>query len=537
MSTAVKILDAGGRPVRASRSLRAVGSGYTGARTDRQQTKNWRPGLGSAATDSVTDLPTLRARSRDLERNAPFARGALNTNVINVVGTGLAVLPRIDREFLGLTEDEADAWERQAQRLFSAWAETEECDLTREQDFAGLTSLALLSVLLSGDVLSIRRFKRRPGDLFATKVQLVEADRVSNPRWAPNTDTLVEGVERDADGAAIAYHVLDHHPGDVFGVAKQTWKRIPAYGPEGSRVADLLFQKRRPGQPRGVPYLAPVIEALKQLDTYGESELAATVISSFFTVFVKTMGGGGEGGEVGLPSLFQDEGAEGSREITLGPGLVAELDEGEDVTFADPKRPNSQFDQFVKAFLRQIGVGLDLPYEVLVKHFTASYSASRAALLEAWKAFRTLRRWLARKWCRFWYEAVLEEAIARGLIDAPGFYDHPLVRRAWLGAEWAGPAPGQIDPLKEANAAKVRVELGVSTLQQETAELSGGDWETLHEQRAKEVRLRREAGLEEGSASGDGGEDADEREIDEDGSDDDTEDETGESRRGHVPGS
>jgi lambda family phage portal protein len=480
--------------------------------------------------DTVPDLPTLRARSRDLERHAPLARGALNTNVINVVGTGLTVLPRIDREFLGLSEEEADAWERQAQRLFNAWAETESCDLTREQDFAGLTSLALLSTLLSGDVLSVRRFKRRQGDLFATKVQLVEADRISNPRWAPNTDLLIEGVELDEDGAAIAYHVLDHHPGDAFGVARQTWKRVPAFGPEGSRTASLLFQKRRPGQPRGVPYLAPVIETLKQLDTYGESELQSTVVASFFTAFVKTVGGGAG---VGLESLVEDENTEEARDITLGPGIIAELDEGEDVAFANPMRPNATFDAFVKAFLRQVGVGLDLPYEVLVKHFTASYSASRAALLEARKAFRTLRRWLVGKWCRPWYAAVVEEAVARGLLDAPGFFERPLVRRAWLGADWAGAAAGQIDPKKEAEAARTRVEAGFSTLQQETAELTGGDWEANHEQRAKEIRLRREAGLEEGSSSASAEPGTDDPDVD--GRDDDTEDETGGDRRGHVP--
>src|SRR5690606_17167862 len=297
MSAALVLYDASGREITRHRRVQIGASGYTGARTDRPQTKNWRPGLGSPTSDTVPDLPTLRSRSRDLERNAPIARGALDTNVINVVGTGLKVLPHIDREFLGLSEEEADAWERQAQRLFNAWEE--ECDITRQQTFAGLTPLALLSMLLSGDVLAIRRFKRRPGELVGTKVQLVEADRVSNPRWPPNTDRLIEGVELDADGAPVAYHVLDHHPGDAFGFGKlgaQHWKRVQAFASDGSRLATLLFQRRRPGQPRGVPYLAPVIEALKQLDRYAESELQAAVISSFFTVFVTSPGAGAGAG-------------------------------------------------------------------------------------------------------------------------------------------------------------------------------------------------------------------------------------------------
>ncbi|MCA3266633.1 MAG: phage portal protein, partial [Azospirillum sp.] len=131
----------------------------------------------------------------------------------------------------------------------------------------------------------------------------------------------------------------------------------------------------------------------------------------------------------------------------------------------------------------------------LVKHFTASYSAARAALLEAWKFFRARRAWLARGFCQPMYEEVLIEAVARGWLAAPGFFDDPRAFKAWTGAQWVGPPPGQIDPGKEADAAATMVAHGWKTDAEVTAELTGGDWEVNAAQRKKEIAIARDAGF------------------------------------------
>ena len=84
------------------------------------------------------------------------------------------------------------------------------------------------------------------------------------------------------------------------------------------------------------------------------------------------------------------------------------------------------------------------------------------------------------------YEIWLAEAVARGRITAPGFFDDPLVRAAWCGVRWIGPVQGQIDPLKEANAAVVLVDHGFKTHEQVTREMGGGDWDANVEQLAVE---------------------------------------------------
>jgi capsid protein len=144
---------------------------------------------------------------------------------------------------------------------------------------------------------------------------------------------------------------------------------------------------------------------------------------------------------------------------------------------------------------RQIGGALGIPAELMFLHFTASYSASRGALLEAWKLFFYWRGWLVTNFCQPIYFEWLCEAVLKGRVNAPGFFDDPMRAYAYSWAEWNGPTQGQLDPLKEVRAAETRVINGFSTRQRETSELTGGDWELNHRQRVKEERMRREAGL------------------------------------------
>ena len=482
----------------ATRAALGYAGGFNGARTDRKALSQWSPYAGSADGDGEPDRATLIARSRDLERNEPFAAGAINTNVTSVVGSGIVPQPRIDREMLGLTEEQADAWERHALRIWNAWSDTPACDITGRCDFASLTELTLRAELASGDVFAIRRFDEQPGEILGLKLQMIEADRVSNPNWSPDTDRMVGGVELDEKGRPIAYHVTTRHPGDSFGLrGAASWTRIPAFGAQsGDRQVLHVYRQTRPGQTRGIPYLAAVIEPIKQLGRYSDAELMAAVISSFFTVFIKTEGGESASGLLGPTSSDAgDDPTLAVDDAKLGAGIISSLAPGESIETANPGRPNAQYDPFVSSILRQVGVALELPYELLVKQFNSSYSASRAALLEAWRMFNSRRNRLVRSFCQPAYTWCISEAVARGIIAAPGFLENPLIRRAWLGTQWTGPSQGQIDPEGEIAAAAERVRLGVSTLQEVTAEMTGGDWERKHPQRVKEERMREEAGL------------------------------------------
>jgi lambda family phage portal protein len=469
----------------------ALTGGYKGGRKDRRPTSGWKTQDTSADAASLPDLTALRARSHDLVRNNPLAAGALQTKVTSIVGSGLRVKAEVDGDFIGLSEADKEETEAALEREFNRWADSCEGDISRRRNFTETQDLVLRSVLEAGDICALKRFKERPGSPFGFKLQLIEAGRLSNPKWTRDSKTQAGGVELDSDGAPKAYHFSA--PNEPLKGSRPTdWVRVEAFAADGSPNVLHLYRQRRPDQTRGIPDFAAVIEPLKQLGDYTDGELQAAVISSFFTVFVKSETG--EGLDEMEPTA-ETGGAASDDDYKMAAGAILDLKPGEEISTANPGRPNDSFDPFVLAILRQVGVSLELPYEILIKHFTASYSAARAALLEAWKYYRRERHWLASKFCQPVYEAVITEAVARGRITLPGFLANADLRRAYLAAQWHGDAMPSIDPKKENEADALAEDRNWKTGAQNTSEKFGGDFDRNVARRKKEVAAVKAAGL------------------------------------------
>lgn len=477
--------------------------GYEGARRD---SKRWRWSSSremSADRALLPDLSTLRARSRDLQRNNPLAGGAIKTVRTSVVGSGLYPKAKVDRDFLGLSNDQAQALEADFERVWRLWADSPECDMTSTQSFVELQDTVLGGTMGDGDCFSVQRYRERRGSSLGLKVQLISGPECSTPGFGgtgvnlgsagdsvrtSEGNSIVAGVEKSGEGRPVAYHFQEDAQGLLPGSLR--WIRVRAYDPSTGRRRVLHhYEKLEINQTRGQPYLAAVIEPLRGLGQYSDSELQAAVVGAAYTVFVKTEGGAGA-------APIDDEGTDPESERKLESGTVVDLRPGEEIDVANPGRPNEAFDPFVQAVLRQVGTSLELPFEVLIKHFTASYSAARAALLEAWKMYRKRRAWLVRSFCQPYYEACLIESSARGLVSAPGLLTGNLeVLQAYFGSEWMGPTPGMLDPQREVGAAIDRIDNDLSTRQREAAEITGTDWEKNVRQRIFEEEVRRDGGL------------------------------------------
>lgn len=483
---------------------RGYGYGEAGASFEKRALKGFDAVSGSAPRDIDDHAATLRQRSRILFMSAPLARSGILTMRTNVVGSGLAPKPLVDAAALGLTEAEADAWNAAAEREFALWADDKRnCDATGVNNFYGMQQLALASALLSGDVFALRTAaEATPLAPYALRLRLVEADRVATPAaagavpalggWsqatAPNGNVIHDGVEIDEGGAIAAYWFRQSHPQDGPWTLAADWARVEAYGARTGMPNVLhVMDAERPEQYRGVPLLAPVIEPLLQLRRYTESELVAAVIESFFTAFVKTSADPTENPfpEVAPDGPREEEG-EPRAEYEMGPGQVNVMEPGEDVVFADPKRPSSGFDGFVRSVCEQIGAALEIPADLLTKSFNSSYSASRAALMEAWKSFRMRRTWLVDDFCAPVWEMWMSEAVALGRLRAPGFFTDPIARRAWLSCRWVGPAPGQLDPTKEVSAEILSIENGLTTRTDAAIRLNGSDFRLNAERLSQE---------------------------------------------------
>lgn len=483
------------------------GYGDAGASWHKKATKGFNAQSGSPREDIDANNYTLRQRARMLYMASPIATSAIKTNRTNVIGIGLQLKSRIDRETLGMDQAAAEAWQKKTEAEFALWATRKRaCDATGVNDFYAMQQLALASWLVSGDsFVVIKQYDPTVLTPYSLRLHIVEADRIATPTTAgilapmamttgkaANGNTIYDGVEVDANGMIVAYHIRNTYPLEL-GTESTKWARVLAYG-ELTGLPNILqiMDSERPDQYRGVSYLAQVIEPLLQLRRYTESELVAAVVESFFTAFIKTEADTTDMpfNEVGstLPEVSRDP-----NEYEMGPGQVNIMEPGEDVTFADPKRPASGFSNFARSICEQVGAALEIPADLLLKSFNASYSASRAALLEAWKSFKMRREWFANDFCRPVYEIWMAEAVARGRIHAPGFFTSPELRAAYLGSEWIGPSQGQLDPVKEITAEILAVGEGFSTHEQSTIRLNGGQWDVNVDQLKRENEKLAEA--------------------------------------------
>lgn len=494
------------RRVAARTALEFANSGYGnyGANLSKKSMRGWMYHGGSPKEDIEDNLNVLRQRSRDAYMGIPTASAALKTMRTNVVAGGLMPSPQIDADYLRLTNEQAEALQAQILREFALWADTPVCDADRVDNFYKLQQLAFLSYLMNGDAFALLPMKEQPGQPYSLRVRVIEADRVCSPdsydRLAPcevkghRVHSIVQGVETDADGMVIAYWICNQHP--LSSLSNQAgaleWTRVEAYGSSGRPNVLHVMNRERAGQRRGVPILAPVLEALKQLGRYTEAEITAAVISAMFTVFIQsaTVQNGKPIGEALPPEQLIDAQDQGT--IELGNGAIVALNPGETVEFAKPEHPNSGYDAFFNAMVKEIGAALEIPPEVLEKQFTQNFSSARGSLNEFWRTCGMQRDWFSDDFCQPVYEAWLAEAVARGRIKAPGFFGDPAIRKAYADCKWNGPSRTALNPSQEVEAAIKRVDAGFSTAEEETAQLTGGDYNRNIRKRAIEAARKRE---------------------------------------------
>ncbi len=463
------------------------GHGATPAR------RTWLPRVRDARADTLPTLPFNRAASRELVRTSAVAAGAIQTNIDRVVGTGLALSAMPDRRVLGWSAQQVADWKAHVQDEFSMWSDSKDCDQEATLNFYEMQALQLRAMLESGDVFTLLPAATRTASMpYALRLQSIEADRVGAPDWLnPASRTEAGGVRFDArTGAPLAYHLYDEHPGAIrtsgAAVAKGTW--VQRVGPSGRLRMLHHFQKKRPGMVRGVPYLAPIVDTIKQIARYTDAEIMAAVISAYLTVFITTDTGDAK-------PVFGADAAAPESEIALGAGAVVGLAPGETPHTVNPSRPNPQFGGFLEAMMTQIGMALGLPRELLMKQFNSSYSASKAALLDAWIYIRGMRYWLAGSFCQPVYETWLAEAVAIGRVQAPGFFSDARLRWAYTRAAWHGDSMGSINPKDEIDAFRSAIDARLMTHEQAEWLLFGSDFDQTFDQKADELKRLTDAGI------------------------------------------
>lgn len=476
------------------------GSGWKGASVMTEALKAFFATPASADLNISTDKDILVRRSRQLFQNNSFSGALINSFGSNVIGTGIKPRPTLKQiEILGISQDEAEKWCRKTQDFFTIWAESKKCDAERKNDFFELQDLAFKTQLIGGDCFALTKYSALNLP-FGMSIKLMESDRVQNPFGLMDSDKLTAGVEVDDNGAVTAYHFTK----------KPTWGvdnfsdfvdtiRVPALDAWGNPNVIHLFTADRTDQRRGIPILAPVIAQMKQQERYQDAELMAAVVSAMFTAFITS-----NSQDVADP-FMGDVPAENRVEpmnnqkaaVELSPGGIVELRAGENVTFANPNRPNANYTPFVEGIFAEAAARCGISFEVVLKKFNSSYNAVRAAILESKKTFDKAKQNFVSDFCRPIYEKWLTQAIMTGVIDAPGFFDDPIKRSLWLGCRWISDAAFLLDPLKETQAIKQQLDEQLIDRDSACAMVAGGEYERTALELAKEKRLRNSIGLPE----------------------------------------
>jgi lambda family phage portal protein len=460
---------------------------------------SWAPMRLSPDAALLNELDTIVARSDDLARNNGIAAGAERTLVDNVVGPRLMLRPTPDRVALKKSPEWADDWGREVASIWSTFADTAWFDAGDRLNFHSATRLAWRTVVSAGEVIALPLWLTSRQSRWNTCLQLVDPARLSNPNNRSDTPTLRNGVEIDVYGAPIAYNIRKSHPGDFFGssVPFGQWERIPAYMPFGRQRVIHLFDAERIGQNRGKPFVTAVARMFNSFDKLMFEKLRVAVLDAMVFAAIET--------PLDQQTMANMFGAENGVEdfenkvkewrVQMRGGAIIPMPPGTEMKAFAPTRGASELESFATLMLRHIATGLNMPYELVFKDFSkTNYSSARAALLEAWRFFSSCRQLIADGWASPIYDLWFEEAVNAGDIPDCTPLDFYKNRIAWLKCSWIAAGRGWVDPVKEVQAAQLRIETGISALDYEVAE-QGRDWREVLEQRAREQKFAQQLGL------------------------------------------
>lgn len=438
------------------------------------------------------ELPELRKRSYDLVRNSIFS-GINGTMVTNIVGAGLRFQCELPFKALGLKEEDASALEEKIEQLFYLHAETENIDASRTKNFYELQKVMCHMWFDAGDgIAQLCNLTDRPMAVSSLAVNLIDAARVSNPNYRVDTPEFSGGIEKGSYGEPLRYHVLTN---DNYYTSK--WVPVDVFSNTGVRNITHVYSETRAGQSRGVPHITPVLKTFSHINKYSEAELKAATIASFFAIMIKQVSLDGSqltpGGVDIAQTLGISKPKDVAADIKMAPGQMVNLPQGYGFETIKSDRPNSGYGTFIESKLREIAIALEIPYEILVKTFGQSYSASRGAMLEFWKLVKVYRNTFSFRFCQHVFERFLLEMVATNRLRIPGYLNDAYTRRLInSSAVWVGPPKGMIDEQKEAQAAKIRMEARLSTLKEEIINLTGGDLNSKYTQMKAERRMIRE---------------------------------------------
>lgn len=482
----------------------------------------WGPAMRSADADILPEKRTIDSRVRDSIRNDAYVAGGAVLHQDNIVGAAFTLNSKPALKALGSKFDEKweEEFQEEVEEKFTLAAESQDCWLDGSR-MNGLTSQVRLAVgvfCAAGEVLASAEWVRDSGRPFNTAMQMIDLDRLSNP---PGLDqrTARGGIEKDARGAPIAYHVRMAHPSDFGNADAYQWKRVPVRKPWGRLQMLHIVEQKRVDQSRGISDMVAALKEMRITKKFRDVVLQNAVLNASYAASIESdlpsetvfqqLGGGNVGStDVGEAITNYATGylgaiaeyAGGAKNMQIDGVKIPHLFPGTKLQLRPAGNGGPLGNDFEQSLLRYIAANLGVSYEQLSRDYTkTNYSSARAAMSETWKFMQSRKKMVADRYATTVYRLWLEEQINKGLISSM-----PRMREGWLyeglnldalaQCDWIGASRGQIDELKETQAAVLRINNGLSTLEYELSRL-GMDWRKVVRQLAREDRTLKAAGV------------------------------------------
>lgn len=521
----IRILDHRGEPMvrKLSPAHALIGGGnstpYDAADMFSDHMAEWWPYLTSADGALNAYRDTIVARTRDVVKNDGWASGTITRILDNAVGANFRPISKPDFKALATYSgikafDESWAYEF-AQALdgsYRAWAlgRGRWCDVSRNLTVPQMFRLAFRHKLVDGDALGLLRWMPKriaPGRAqYATALQILDPDRLSNPTLSFDQLHLRGGVEIDDDGVAVAYHIRRAHQNDIWAAgASMIWDRIERETDWGRPIIVHDYDHDQAATHRGgAGILAPVLHRLRMLFQYDVAELDASLLNAIFSAYIESpfdqeFVEGALSGEDKL-NAYQAERVEfhkANRITVPGSGAtMTKLFPGEKMGQVQAQRPNANFKEFEAAVLRNVAAAAGVSTQQVTNNWAdVNYSSHQGALQEFFKTLSRRRDDFANGFCQPIREAFVEEAMDLDDLPLPaGAPDFMECASAYARAKWIGPARGWTNPVDEVKGAVLGMDAALMDYDELCAE-QGIDADDMIAARKHTIRRFQEAGI------------------------------------------
>lgn len=440
--------------------------------------RGWNPS-SAGPNKTLAGLQKLRNRARDASRNDWSGESANQKWTTSLIGIG--IVPRLNK-------DVPEARKKQLVKMWKRWVELADADGVL--NFYGLQTLAVRSWLDAGEVFVRKRVRRLDGSMeIPLQVQLIEAEFV--PLFDATTwpgmvtgNRIRSGIELDRRGQRVAYWMYREHPGDNFSGTVDVGQllRIPA-----SEVLHI-FEPKRPGQLRGVSALAPVLARLRNIADFDDAVLERQKLANLFVAFI-TRGVGSDANVDPLTNMPIETDGENPL-AALEPGLLQELDYGQDIKFANPPEAGTMFGEYMRVQHMGTAAASGLPYELFSGDIVNVSDRTLRVLINEFRRFAEQRQWqvVIPMFCQPIRQWWTDTAFMAGVVSQDEVEDVALV-------EWATHGWAHIHPVQDPQGKQMEVNAGFRSRSSVISE-RGDDPVDVDEERAADQQREKALGIQ-----------------------------------------